>query len=109
MSDSLQTHGLWPTKLLCPWDSPGKDTRVGCHALLQGIVPIQGLNLGPPHCGQILYCLSYPGSHSLKNLPTPYQGDTSMLEDANYSPTAVLPYSLEAEPLICSWADGDMK
>ena len=29
----------------CPWDSPGKNTGVGCHALLQGILPIQGLNL----------------------------------------------------------------
>ena len=27
--------------LLCPWDSPGKSTRVGCHALLQGIFPTQ--------------------------------------------------------------------
>ena len=30
--------------LLCPWDSPGKKTGVGCHALLQGIFLIQGLN-----------------------------------------------------------------
>ena len=32
-------------QLLCPWDSPGKNTGVGCHALLQGIFPTQGLNL----------------------------------------------------------------
>ena len=32
------------TRLLCPWDSPGKDTVVGCHALLQGIFPTQGLD-----------------------------------------------------------------
>ena len=44
MSDSLWPHGLSPTSLLCPWDSPGKDTGVGCHALLQGIYPTQGLN-----------------------------------------------------------------
>ena len=31
---SLQTHGLWPTRILCLWDSPGKNTGVGCHALL---------------------------------------------------------------------------
>ena len=31
--------------LLCPWDSPNKNTRVGCHALLQGIFPTQGSNL----------------------------------------------------------------
>ena len=46
MSDSLQPYGLQPTKLLCPWDSPGKNPRVGCHALLQGTFPTQGLNLG---------------------------------------------------------------
>ena len=34
-----------PSRLLCPWDSPGKNTGVGCHALLQGIFPTQGLNL----------------------------------------------------------------
>ena len=34
--------------------------RVGCHFLLQGIFPTQGLNLGFPHCRQTLYHLSYP-------------------------------------------------
>ena len=33
VSDSLQPHGLWPTKLLCPWNSPGNNTGVGCHDL----------------------------------------------------------------------------
>ena len=42
MSNSLQLHDLGPTRLLCLWDSPGKNTRVGCHALLQGIFPTQG-------------------------------------------------------------------
>ena len=32
---------------------------MGCHFLLQGIFPIQGLNPGLPHCGQTLYCLSH--------------------------------------------------
>ena len=41
-------------RLLCPWDFPGKSTGVGCHCLLQGIVPIQGLNPGVPHCRQTL-------------------------------------------------------
>ena len=35
---------LW-TSLLCPWDSPGKNTGVGCHAVLQGIFPTQASNL----------------------------------------------------------------
>ena len=37
VSDSLQPHGLQPSRLLCSWDSLGKNTRVGCHSLLQGI------------------------------------------------------------------------
>ena len=45
MSYSLQHCGLQPTRLLCPWDSPGKSTGVGHHALLQGILPTQGSNL----------------------------------------------------------------
>ena len=43
-------------------DSQGKNTRVGCHALLQGIFPTQGWNPGLPHCRQIPYHLSHQGS-----------------------------------------------
>ena len=42
----LQSHGLQPTRLLCPWDFPGKNTGLGCHFLLQEIFPTQGSN---PH------------------------------------------------------------
>ena len=35
MSDSVQPHRRQPTRLLCPWDSPGKNTGVGCRFLLQ--------------------------------------------------------------------------
>ena len=35
VSDSLRPHGLQPTRLLHPWDSPGKNAGVGCHSLLQ--------------------------------------------------------------------------
>ena len=35
MSSSLPPHGLQPTRLLCPWNSPGKNIGVGCHFLLQ--------------------------------------------------------------------------
>ena len=54
----------WTTaaRLLCPWDSPGKNTGVGSHALLQGIFPTQGLNPGLPHSRHILYRLSHQGS-----------------------------------------------
>ena len=43
---TLSPCGLQPCRLLCPWDSPGKNPGVGCHALLQGILPTQGSNLG---------------------------------------------------------------
>ena len=46
-------------RFLCPLNSPGKNTRVGCHALLQGIFPTQGLNPGLPHCRRILYQLRF--------------------------------------------------
>ena len=46
-------------------DSPGKNTGVGCHALLQGIFPTQGSNPGLPNCRRILYCLSHQGSPKL--------------------------------------------
>ena len=45
MSDSLWPYGLRPARLLCPWDSPSKNTGVGCHALPPGDLSTQGLNL----------------------------------------------------------------
>ena len=44
MSDSLPPHGLQPTRLLCSWNSPGKNDGVGCYFLLQGIFLTQGSN-----------------------------------------------------------------
>ena len=41
----FRRYGLQPARPPCPWDSPGKNTGVGCHALLQGIVLTQGWNL----------------------------------------------------------------
>ena len=55
-----------PPRFLCPWDSPGKNTEVGCHSLLQGIFPIQGSNTCLLH---LLYWqvgslpLASPGKH----------------------------------------------
>ena len=60
--NSLRSHGLQPARLFCPWNSPGKNIRVGSHSLLQGIFLTQGLNLGLLHCRQILYSLSHQGS-----------------------------------------------
>ena len=60
--DCLRIHGLQLTRLLCPWNFPGKSTGVGCHFLLQGIFLTQGSSLGLPHCRQRLYRLIHQGS-----------------------------------------------
>ena len=65
MSQFLRPQRLWPAKPLCPWDPLGNITWVGCHFLLQGIFPAQGLNPGLLHCRQILYWLSHQGSPTL--------------------------------------------
>ena len=59
MSNSLQPYGLWPARLLCPWNSTGKNTGVGSHSLLQGIFLTQELNPGLLHCRWILDQLSH--------------------------------------------------
>ena len=62
MSDSLQPRGLQHSRLPCPGNSPGRDTGVGRHSLLQEIFLSQGSNSGLLHCRQILYHLSHQGS-----------------------------------------------
>ena len=57
----LKPHGLEPVSLLCPWDSPGKNSGVGCHALLQGTFLTQGSNPPLLDCRQILYHMNPPG------------------------------------------------
>ena len=56
---TLRPHRLKPARLLCAWASPGKNTGVGRHFLLQGIFPTQRSNPGILDYRQILYCLSY--------------------------------------------------
>ena len=58
VSDSLRPYGPKPTRLLCPWDSPGRILD-GCYFLLQGIFPTQGLNPGLLYYRQSFYCLSH--------------------------------------------------
>ena len=55
-------HGLSPTRLLCPWNFPGKNTGVGCHFLFQRIFLTQRSNAGFLRCGQILGHLRHQGS-----------------------------------------------
>ena len=62
MSDSVWPYGLLPNRLFYPWDSPDKNTRMGCHALLQGIFLAQESNLS-------LLCFRYRQVGSLPLAP----------------------------------------
>ena len=66
MSNSVQPHGLQPARLRHPWDSPGKNTRVGCQAVLQGVFPAQGSNPSLLQCRRIIYCLSHHGAECIE-------------------------------------------
>ena len=73
VSDSLQLHGL--SMLLCPRNSPGKNTGVGFHALLQEISPTQGSNLGLKLQADTLL-FELPGSKSLTSIYGSIVSDT---------------------------------
>ena len=62
VSDSHDPMDCSPPGSSVHGNSPGKNTGMGCHALLQGIFPTQGLNSGLPHCRWIFYHLSHQGS-----------------------------------------------
>ena len=95
-SDSVWHYGLEPTRLLCPWDSPSKSTRVGCRALLQGIFPTQGWNprlLHPLYWQAGSLPLAPPGSaymYSLCSVP-------SVMHDS------LRPHGLQPTRLLCPW------
>ena len=73
MPDSLRPHELYPTRLLCPWDSSGKNTGVVCNFLFQGIFPTQRSNPGLLHSRDMLYPLSHQGSPNRMLLMTPHK------------------------------------
>ena len=60
-SHLVLSDSLWPHRLYSPWNSPGQNTGVDSHSLLQGIFPTQGMKPGLLHCRQILYHLSHQG------------------------------------------------
>ena len=68
ISDLLLPPGLQPTRFLCPWDSPDKDTGLGCYSLLQGIFLTQGSNPALLYCRQTLNHLSHQEAYSVQSL-----------------------------------------
>ena len=66
--------GLQPTRLLCSWYFPGKNTGVGCHFLLQEIFLTQGINLCLLHCRCILYHWATREAHINSGFIEKFQG-----------------------------------
>ena len=81
-----------------PGDSPGKNTGMGCHALLQGILPSQGSNPCLPHWRQILYRLSHQGNPyvTVKQINNTVAGRGEM-ETLLYTPCEVMYCYLKGE------------
>ena len=65
MSDSVRPHRGQPTRFLCPWDFPGKNTGLGYHFLLQGIFLNQGLNPQSSTLAGRFFTTEPPGKLSL--------------------------------------------
>ena len=77
---------------------PSKNTGVGCHVLLQGIFPTQGLNPALPHCRQILYHLSHQGSPRLLEwVAYPFSRGNFPVQELNYG-------LLHCRQILTSWA-----
>ena len=104
MSSSLGFQGLWPARLLCPWDFPVRNTGVGCHFLLQEIFPTQGLNPGLPHCRQMLYHLSHQGSCrcNLAHFPLIFSASSPVLAPVNFFPRSNLGCKIVTSSLFLS-------
>ena len=87
----LWPQGLQPTRLLCPWDFPGKNTETGCHFLLQGIFPTLGLN---PHLLHLLHA-SRQVLYQLSNQGHPIQSIVNALKFLCALSSLLLPHSPE--------------
>ena len=81
-------------------NSPGQNTGVGCHALLQGIFPTQGSSTGLPHCRQSLYCLSHQES------PRILEWVAYPLSRGSSWPRNLTGFSCTAGGFFTSWATG---
>ena len=89
-----------PTRLLCPWNFPGKNTRGGSRFLLQGIFQTQGLNLVLLHCRWILYHLSHQGSLTVSQSLLKFMSTGSVML-SNVSSSAA-PFSFCLQPFPAS-------
>ena len=110
VSDSLRPHGLQPTRLLRPWDFPGKSTGVGCHRLLRSLVQswveIMSLSHKPldsyfkqkwrPSAGSETWCFSFTISP-----PKEYSGFISFRTDWFHLSLTCIQVFQEAGKVVC--------
>ena len=104
--DSLQPYALWPTRLLCPWNSLDKNTGVGSLPLLQGIFLTQGLNLGLLHCAKSLQScptLCNPRDGSPPGFPIPGILQARTLEWVAISFSSAWKWKVKAKSLSHLW------
>ena len=83
------TPGLQPPRLLCPWDSPGKNTRGGCHFLLQGIFPNQGSTCLSCNAGRSATAVTIREAQRLNTFPLKLGGKRQNVQ-STYSLNIVL-------------------
>ena len=101
VSNSSWSHELQPTRLLCPWDFLGKNTGVGCHALLQGIFSTQGLNLA------LLLCTLWATRESHRYKHHRYKHKSTNYNLSKWSRSVLLdplrPHGLQPTRLLLPW------
>ena len=92
MSDSLLPTGLQPTRLLCPWDSPGKNTGVGRRALLQPLSPFSSVAQSCRNLCDPMDCNTpgFPVHHQLRERA---QTPIHPVGDAIWISSSVVPFS----------------
>ena len=107
VSNSLQPHELWLTRLLCPWDFPGKNTGVGCHFRLQGIFPTQGLNRHLLHWQTDSLPLCHMGSPQNMNSPILFSkfeiSLISLILKSSSKVSWLLQLLKQANYILCIW------
>ena len=109
LSSSSSSGRLDPARLVCPWDSPGNNTGMGCHFLPRGSFQPRGWNLGLLHCRQILYCLNHQGSLGVWWTQVIMVSDSLLLQVSNLMPEMLQgpdPWGSAggawARPVLCS-------
>ena len=105
MSDSVRSHRQQPTRLPRPWDSPGKNTGVGCHFLLQ-CMKVKSDSEVAQSCPTLSYPMdcSLPGSsvHGIFQARVLEWGAIAF----SYCCTAAAAKSLQSCPMLCNPIDG---